>query len=103
MTLTVRVTTPTKLSSAELQAWTDFQRADPGLESPYFRPEFTSAVASVRTDVEVAILEEHGAPVGFLPYQRGALNIGKPVGGKLSDYQGVIANVGTDWTPAQIV
>ena len=103
MTLTVRVTSPSKLSTAELQAWSDFQRADPALESPYFRPEFTCAVATVRTDVEVAILENNGALVGFLPYQRGALNIGKPVGGKLSDYQGVIAHAGTDWTPAQIV
>lgn len=103
MTLTTRITTPELLTPREIQAWSDIQRAEPAFDSPYFHPEFTRAVGRVRSDVEVAVIEQAGEPVGFLPYQRGALGIGKPVGGKLSDYQGVIARAEVPWSPQQLL
>ena len=42
---------------------------NPQLDNPFFRPEFTQAVAAVRDDVEVAVLEIQQQPVGFFPYQ----------------------------------
>ena len=56
-----------------------------------FGPEFTQAVAAVRGDVEVGVLEERGEPVGFFPFQRSRRNVARPVGGKMSDFQGLIA------------
>jgi CelD/BcsL family acetyltransferase involved in cellulose biosynthesis len=85
------------LSKEHLDAWSRRQRADPTLESPFFRPEFTHAVAAVRNDVEVGVFEEGGDLVGFFPFQRGFCGVGKPVGGRLSDFQGVIVRPGLEW------
>jgi CelD/BcsL family acetyltransferase involved in cellulose biosynthesis len=92
-----------RLTADQLAAWACFQQADPALHSPFFRPEFAQAVAAVRPDVEVAVLEESGVPAGFLPYHRKAHNVGGPVGGRFSDYQGVIARHGVTWDPEELV
>ncbi len=81
----------TDLTIEEISAWKGFQAGNPGLASPYFHLEFTKAVSAVRTDVEIAVIHQAGKPVAFFPFQRGTLNIGKPVGGKLSDYHGIIS------------
>jgi CelD/BcsL family acetyltransferase involved in cellulose biosynthesis len=84
-----------ELSEADWSLWLEIQRQSPVYASPYFRPEFTQTAAAVRDDVEVAVLVENGEPAGFWPFQRGALNLGKPIGGKLSDYHGPIIRKGT--------
>ncbi len=71
-------------------AWRSFQESTQRLESPYFRPEFTEAVASVRDDVELAVVREGGVIKAIFPYQRGKSGVGSPVGGIFSDYQGLI-------------
>src|SRR5687768_15385075 len=75
----IRLDAPAGLSHVHLERWRALQRENPGLQSPYFRPEFTQAVARVRDDVEVAVFEDQGKAVGFLPFQRCQLNMGKPV------------------------
>jgi len=85
-----RLTRPHDLSVAEIGLWDRLQRAHRDFESPYFRPEFTRAVAGVRDDVEVLVIQERGNAVGFFPFQRCTLNLGKPVGGRLSDFHGVL-------------
>ena len=80
-----------QLASDDSRLWAGMQQQNPALDSPYFRPEFTQAVAAVRNDVWVAIIRRNGAAVGYFPFQRGKLNLGKPVGGKLSDYHGIIS------------
>ncbi len=68
--------------------WANIQERNSTLFSPFFRPEFTRSVAKVRDDVFVAILDGGAA---FFPFQRNALGQGKPVGGPVSDYHGLIA------------
>jgi CelD/BcsL family acetyltransferase involved in cellulose biosynthesis len=94
----VDVLKPAELSLDQVAAWSALQTADRALESPFFRPEFTFAVAAVCHNVEIAVLEEDGL-LGFFPYQRGPGNVAAPVGGKLSDYQGVIAHPKLNWAP----
>lgn len=91
------------LSEAEWSLWAEFQESSAVYESPYFRPEFTRCVAAVRTDVEIGILREGSDTVGFFPFQRGKLNLGKPIGGKLSDYHGPIVRSGTKLDPLAIL
>jgi CelD/BcsL family acetyltransferase involved in cellulose biosynthesis len=86
----VRLQRATDLTPAELEVWLDIQERTGVYDSPFFRPEFTRCVAAVHDDVEIAVLIQDGQTVGFLPFQRGKLNLGKPVGGKLSDYHGPI-------------
>jgi CelD/BcsL family acetyltransferase involved in cellulose biosynthesis len=87
----IRTVTIEELTGDEIAAWSAIQRGEPALASPFFRPEFAQAVAAARSNVEVAILEETGRPIGFFPYQRSQWNVGRPVGGNLSDYHGLIA------------
>ncbi len=92
-----------RLTPDLVSVWSRLQQADRALESPYFRPEFTQAVAAVRDDVEVAVLEEGGEPVGFLPFQRSGRGTGRPVGGRMSDFQGLIVGKDIEWDAAQLL
>ncbi len=83
--------------------WRSIQENTAAYESPYFRPEFVRAVARVRADVEVAVLTDGKTTVGFFPFQRGKLNLGKPIGGKLSDYHGPLVRPGTQLDPLVIL
>lgn len=71
--------------------WAEIQESNPDLASPFFRPEFTQAVARVREDVFVAVIDDGDA---FLPFQRSSFGLGRPVGGTMSDYHGLIAPPG---------
>lgn len=70
--------------------WRALQAANPMLTSPFFAPEYTQAVAEVRDDVEVAVIEGEREIEAFFPFQRGRYATAEPVGGRLSDYQGLI-------------
>jgi len=92
-----------RLSPDQVSAWGRLQSANPTLDSPFFRPEFTQAVAAVRDDVDVAVLEEADRPVGFFPFHPGRFQVGLPVGYPLSDFQGVIAGYDLAWDPKHLL
>jgi CelD/BcsL family acetyltransferase involved in cellulose biosynthesis len=72
-------------------SWNALLASDPTLGSPYLTPEFTTAVAQVRPDVEVAVFLRGGAAAGFFPFQRGRRGRGRPVGFGISDHHGIVA------------
>jgi CelD/BcsL family acetyltransferase involved in cellulose biosynthesis len=92
-----------RLTDEHVRRWSELQHADPSLASAFFRPEFTQAVAATRDDVFVAVLEDEGRIVGFFPFQRGRWRIGRPVGGKMSDYHGVIADRSLELNPSGLL
>jgi CelD/BcsL family acetyltransferase involved in cellulose biosynthesis len=98
-----RVIAAQNLTSAEVAAWSALQSVDPLLASPFFRPEFTLAVADVRGDAYVAIIEDADGAAGFFPFQAGPLGIGHPIGGPLSDYQGAIMRAGWEWDAGELI
>ena len=77
--------------------WRRAQSLHPALQSPYFSPEFTRAVAAVRKDVRLLVLERDGQAIGFFPHQRSAFGWGRPVAGPLSDFHGLISAPDTPW------
>jgi CelD/BcsL family acetyltransferase involved in cellulose biosynthesis len=91
------------MTAEQMGRWTQLQEADPAFASPFLSPEFTQAVAAVRDDVYVALLEEGGEIVGFFPYQRGWCSVGRPVGGLLNDLQGVVVQRGVRWDAAELI
>ena len=99
----IEVVAADRLTPEHVTAWSHVLAADTALESPFFRPEFTQAVAAVRDDVEVAVLREDDEPVGFFPYQRQRGNVGVPVGGPLCDFQGVIVRRGVSVDARQLL
>lgn len=77
--------------------WTEIRQQNSQLASPYFDVEFTKAVAQVRDDVEIAIVKNSDEKiVGLVPYQRTGLNHAEPVGGRLNDVHGMVANSDAD-------
>jgi CelD/BcsL family acetyltransferase involved in cellulose biosynthesis len=99
----IRTVTFDRLSEDELTAWKAIQRAEPALASPYFRPEFAQIIHAVRNNVEVAVLEAAGKPVGFFPFERGWGNRGRPIGTWLSDYHGVIIRQDVELDPIALL
>jgi CelD/BcsL family acetyltransferase involved in cellulose biosynthesis len=97
MTVRYEVITPNELDTSLINAWKSIQARNPTFSSPYFCPEFTQAVGSVRPSVRVALIINDGRPIGFFPYQRSFLGSGMPVGGPLSDFHGIIVDLQGDW------
>ena len=91
-----------KLTSDLIEVWSRMQRADPALDSPCFRPEFAQAVASVRDTSEIAVFEDDGGPVGFLPFDRSKRNVGHPIAPDMTDFQGAIVRQGVEWDAEQL-
>ncbi len=84
-------------------AWDEIQRKEPCLASPYFTVPFAQAVSAVSGATEVGVLMNGGAAVGFFPFERSAMGIGRPLAKHLSDFQAVIATNDTTWDPAEMI
>jgi CelD/BcsL family acetyltransferase involved in cellulose biosynthesis len=92
-----------ELPTQHITAWTDILREAPKLSSPFFRPEFTCAVAAVRDDVHVGVLEEMGRTVGFFPFERRHVVFGRPVGGLLNEVHGAITAPDLEWDAVKLI
>jgi CelD/BcsL family acetyltransferase involved in cellulose biosynthesis len=86
----VSVIRPGDLGEAEVIRWREIQQADPAFDNPFLSPEFTRTVGELRDHVRVAVLEEGSDVVGFFPFERHALGVGKPVAAGLTDAQGLV-------------
>lgn len=82
------------LDTALCMRWRELQAADPALANPYFSVQYTQSVAAVRDDVFVGVVEADGVVQALFPFQRKSAAVGGPVGGRLSDYQGIISGKG---------
>jgi CelD/BcsL family acetyltransferase involved in cellulose biosynthesis len=98
----VRVIPAAGLEPREVEHWSALQRARPLYRSPFFRPEFTLAVARVR-DVRVAIVERDGSAAGYFPFEVGRGGAGRPVGRPFSDYHGVVLDDPATLDPRELV
>jgi CelD/BcsL family acetyltransferase involved in cellulose biosynthesis len=101
--MNVEVIQPTELTAELLARWDEIQSHNAALSNPYFRPEYVQAIGRLRNDVEIAVLEQDGEPSGFFAYQRDHWNGATPVGGRISDYQGVIAAPDLQWTADELL
>jgi CelD/BcsL family acetyltransferase involved in cellulose biosynthesis len=99
----VSVIRPGDLGEAELARWRVIQQADPAFDSPFLSPEFTRTVGDLRDHVRVAVLEEGSEMVGFFPFERHALGVGKPVAAGLTDAQGVVFAKGVELDPPWLI
>jgi len=101
--VTLRVLPAAELEGSLLNRWSEIQQLLPSLSSPFFCPDFTTAVARTREDVHVCVFEREGRPVGFFPFQRGRFGVGCPVGSHLSDYHGAIVETGVPWDARSLI
>ena len=99
----VKVIPGKAIDSTLVRQWRALQESNPNLENPCFAPEFTQAVAAARNDVKVATIEEHGKVLAIFPYQRKAGGRAIPVGGIVSDYQGLICRPDFSCDPRELL
>lgn len=92
-----------QLPSFTLEAWSELLADCPEYQNPFLTPDFANAVASVRCDVEVLVIEENRKLVGIVPFQRNSSQSGIPVGGLLSNCQALIVHPEVEFRPLQIL
>ena len=98
-----RLIRPDELDAGLVAAWRGIQSTEPGFASPYFSPEFSLCVGRIRRDARIAVIENEQKSVGFFPYQRGFLGVGRPIGGALSDFHGVLTTASGEWNLLELV
>ncbi len=101
-TSTYEVVSANSLTPAHIAAWNALLPASGDWASPFFRPEYTRTVAAVRESVDVCVIGRGGEAVGFFPFERAEGTVGRPVGGSMSNFQGVIAAPGAAWDAESI-
>lgn len=94
---------PQELGMAEVARWRSFQRDDERLTNPFLSPEFAATLARHRPDIRLAVLEDSGRIVGFLPYQKSALGIGRGLAYGLSNGHGVVALPDLTWHAGDVL
>jgi len=85
------------LTEAHERDWRALIDSNPDLGSPFFAVEFTRLLAEARSDVFVLCLERAGRNVGFFPFHRDEVGVGRPLGLLISDFQGLIAAPNENW------
>ncbi|MEV0970572.1 GNAT family N-acetyltransferase [Microtetraspora glauca] len=99
----ISVIRPHELGPGEQAEWRSMQDSQPHLASPFLSPEFTMAVGEVRDDAFVAVLTEGNETVGFFPFERHPLGVGRPIAGWVSLAQGVVHRPGAGFDPAALL
>jgi CelD/BcsL family acetyltransferase involved in cellulose biosynthesis len=84
------------LGAGELATWRALQLAADSTCDPFFAPEWAQIIAAERRDARVAVLEDGGRVVGFLPIQRGSAFTAMGLGAPICDYDGLIASPNAD-------
>ena len=87
------------LSSEHIARWLDLHDAGGGSSSPFLHPTYARIAGEVRGDVEVGIITSGDDVIGFVPFQRSLLDVGGPVGSRLCDMAGAIAEPLAQWDP----
>jgi CelD/BcsL family acetyltransferase involved in cellulose biosynthesis len=91
------------LTLDQVARWSRLQKDNPLLQSPFFCPEYTQAVAAVQGDVYVGILQDGGRTVGFFPFHRTSKQIGCAVGVPMTDYHGIITEPGLQFSMREVL
>jgi CelD/BcsL family acetyltransferase involved in cellulose biosynthesis len=86
-----------ELGGAHIERWLELRASNPALDSPYFHPAFTAAVAATRPGVRVVVGETaDGSVASFLPVQFDKRTC-RPAGWPATDFQGPICAPGVDF------
>lgn len=84
------------------QLWAHYHAVSELESGPLLHPAYSRAVAAVRSDVEVAVIERDGEVQGFVPFQRDAFDVARSVGGRFCGQSGAVLRPGASWNPAEL-
>ncbi|MGW3284837.1 GNAT family N-acetyltransferase [Streptomyces sp. NPDC001002] len=91
------------LTASLRAAWHGAMDESPEYSNPFLAPEFALGVARQRDAVRLAVLRQEGKPVGFFPYERDALGVGRAIGLGLSDCQALVHRPGVTWDAQELL
>ncbi|MFI1723050.1 GNAT family N-acetyltransferase [Streptomyces sp. NPDC020489] len=94
---------PEELGAELREAWHRVTDETPDFQNPFLSPEFAAGIARYRGGARVAVLHEHGEPVGFFPYERNPLGVGRAIGLGLSDCQALVHRPGVTWDMGELL
>jgi CelD/BcsL family acetyltransferase involved in cellulose biosynthesis len=86
----VSLALPRELGQHEVSRWRALQESSSAFDNPFLSPEFTITVGELRDVVQVAVIYDGPEIVGFFPFERHPMGIGKPVAAGLTDAQGLV-------------
>ncbi|WP_171055571.1 MULTISPECIES: GNAT family N-acetyltransferase [unclassified Nonomuraea] len=99
----VTLALPRELGEPEIDRWRSLQEPGTVFDNPFLSPEFTITVGEVRDVVRVAVLHDGPEIVGFFPFERHPLGIGKPVAAGLTDAQGIVHVKDLELDPRRLI
>jgi CelD/BcsL family acetyltransferase involved in cellulose biosynthesis len=99
----VTIVHPRELGPSEMDLWRSFQDSEPTFDSPFLSPEFTITVGELREHVRVAVLYDGSGIVGFFPFERHPMGIGRPVAAGLTDVQGLVLAKDIEIDPQRLI
>lgn len=99
----VRIIAVKDLTQDLISQWKTIASADRYLQSPFFQPEFTQAVAQVRDDIEIALVECAGELTSLFPFQRTSKGLARNVCSRLSEFHGPIVRQDCEFDVARIM
>ncbi|PSL18456.1 GNAT family N-acetyltransferase [Shimia abyssi] len=82
------------LDADSIEQWRQNQLQNPDLCSPFFSVGYAQAVAKHRSDVKVAVIEYSEQTKSFFAFHKLSRARGAPLGGQISDYQGIVGPTG---------
>jgi CelD/BcsL family acetyltransferase involved in cellulose biosynthesis len=94
---------PRELGERELTRWRELQAVDLELQSPFLSAGFARAVDAVSDRARVAVFQDAGALVGFLPFELRTRGIGTAIGRKVNNRQAFVHEPGLEWSWSQLL
>ncbi|MEU9187508.1 GNAT family N-acetyltransferase [Streptomyces sp. NPDC048484] len=94
---------PESLSASLRQAWHRAADESPDYANPFLSPEFAAGIGRYRSGARVAVLHEGAEAVGFFPYERSSLGVGRAIGLGLSDCQALVHRPGVTWDTGKLL
>src|ERR1700710_2031544 len=99
----VTIAHPRELGAPEVSRWRALQEGHAAFDNPFLSPEFTITVGGLRDMVRVAVLYDAPHIVGFFPFERHPMGIGKPVAAGLTDAQGMVHDKELEIDPRRLL
>lgn len=101
--MNVTTVKPGELTPDQVAAWSALLDVNEATDSPFFHPEYVRIIGSFRPQIDVGVVTDNGQPIAFFPFERHRRRVARPVGGRLCDLQGVIADPRIEWRVEELL
>jgi CelD/BcsL family acetyltransferase involved in cellulose biosynthesis len=98
----VSVCRPSELGAHEIARWHNLQHAS-RLDNPFLSPEFACDVDAVYPSARVAVVDDGGDIVGFLPFTSGRLRSATGIAGTLANCQAFVCSPAAELPIGEVI